>query len=107
MLYIDRHSGVISQSLTERHIFHVIIKRHSVNDTVFSINDPRQGDGDCGKSFELVLMANKKLVDMFDDPRQQRLRMLQRQFQLFFHHQLAAQIAQRQVDFPRLMRNDK
>ena len=44
-------------------------------------------------------MADKELVDMLNNARQERLFVLERQLELLLNHQFAAEIAQRKVNF--------
>ncbi len=64
-----------------------------MNHAVFGINDARHGNGDGGQTFQFLLMADKELVDMLNNTRQERLFMLERQLELLLNHQLAAEIA--------------
>ena len=73
VLNIDRDAGVVRQNLAKRQIFDLFIKWHPVNHAVFGINDARHGNGDGGQTFQFLLMADKELVDMLNNTRQERL----------------------------------
>ncbi|MNY02803.1 hypothetical protein D3C86_1353900 [compost metagenome] len=64
MLNINRHAGVILQHFAERHVFYIVVKRHAMHNAILRINDSRHGDGDGGQTFQLLLVANKELIDM-------------------------------------------
>ncbi|SAH64115.1 Uncharacterised protein [Enterobacter cloacae] len=44
MLNVDRYTGVVFQHVAQRHLFDVFIKRHTVHNAIFGINNSRQGD---------------------------------------------------------------
>ena len=90
---------MVLQHLAQRHLFHVIVERHPVNDTIFGINDTRHGDRDGGETLQLLLVMNKEPIDKRGDSHLKRQLGFQLQRQLLFHHQLAAEIAQCKVDF--------
>ena len=70
-----------------------------MDNPIFRINDTGHGDGNGGEALQLLLMMNEELIDQGGDPHLQRLGSVQFKRQPVFHHQLAAEIAQRKVNF--------
>ncbi|MOA28439.1 hypothetical protein D3C78_1493810 [compost metagenome] len=44
VLNIDRHAGMRFEHFAQRHVFHIVIKRHSVDNPIFRINDSGHSD---------------------------------------------------------------
>lgn len=62
---------MLLQRLAERHLFYILVERHAMYNTIFRINNSRQGYGNRSQTLKFFLVADKKLIDMGNDTIQQ------------------------------------